>query len=145
MELASPVRAAVVEHVARIKHDLGKYVAFQVRWLPEEAGHEERLQALRADLLATRRGPDGELDASALWRQLRPALVGEEELAAGLRVDLRGHPDLERLDGAMAMVDGVLDRLRAGQQDEELVERGIAAARSVAEAVRALHQSLREG
>ncbi len=139
------VPTALTEYVARLKHDLGKYVAFQIRWLPEDAPLAERRRALESDLLATRRGPDGEVDAVTLWRSLRPALVGQAELAPGVRVDLSDHPALVRLEASMAAVAEVVSELRTGPPDEALVDRGQAAALEVAAAVKQLQTSLGEG
>ena len=86
--------------VARIKHDLGKYVSFQARWLPENASPEMVAAAVRADLLSTRRGPSGEQDAVEVWSGFRPALVGEEAVD-GLSVDLSDAPAFKRLDQGM--------------------------------------------
>lgn len=66
----------------RAKHDLGKYVAFEARWLPPEASDAELLEALRADLLQTRRGPDGSEGAAAIWARLRPTLPDCAEVQA---------------------------------------------------------------
>lgn len=60
---------------ARARHDLGKYVAFQARWLEPDAPAESLREALREDLLRTRKGPDGVVDAQTLWRDLRGPLV----------------------------------------------------------------------
>jgi len=71
---------ALLELVARLKHDLGKYIAFQIRWVDDTAPVSERRRALEADLLETRRGPSGTVDAHAVWLEFRPALYGEEPL-----------------------------------------------------------------
>lgn len=128
--------AALAGYLARVKHDLGKYVAFQLRWLPEGASLDDRRQALVADLAATRRGPEGTLDAATLWESLRPALVGEAPLPNGARVDLTGDARLTRIEAGMAVVREVLPSLRDGSADAPAVARGSAAALEVAEACR---------
>lgn len=65
----------------RVRHDVGKYVVFEVAWLPPDAGPAALRDALRSDLLATRRGPDGATGAVALWRALRPGLPDAPEVA----------------------------------------------------------------
>ena len=76
---------SLVELAHRAKHDLGKYIAFQVRWLPEEASDDELLTALRADLLATHSGADEVRGAVEIWAELAPAMregFPADELAA---------------------------------------------------------------
>lgn len=114
LALDPDTRTDLVAHLARVRHDLGRYVVFQQRWVAEGAGESERREALIADLLGTRRGPEGTVDAAALWAELRRPLVGEAPLPGGGRVDLAGDPDLARLDAAMGAVAEAIDGLRAG-------------------------------
>lgn len=67
---------SVLEAAARARHDLGKYISFQARWLEPGAPVDALRDALREDLLRTRKGPDGVVTAAALWRELREPLVG---------------------------------------------------------------------
>jgi len=64
------------------RHDLGKYVAMRVRWLPGNAGADELRAALAADLMRTRSGPGGDESACVLWARLRVPLTaaGIEEI-----------------------------------------------------------------
>ena len=70
--------------------------------MPPDAPPEELLQALQADLLRTRSGPDGDSSAPQIWDRLRPDLA-----------PLDPDPDL-------AAVDAAVDRIRqdwdAGRQ-----------------------------
>lgn len=66
----------------RVRHDLGKYVTFSTRFLPDDAPLAERREALRDDLLRTRRGPAGEATAAEVWAGLRGELA---EVPAELR------------------------------------------------------------
>lgn len=131
-------RRALADHLSRLRHDLGRYVGLQVAWLGPEPAPEALREALAADLLATRRGPSGTVDAGTVWRELRPGLVGDAPLDHGGTVDLRGDPDLERLDAAMREVVAVAEALRADRADEAALRRGADAARAAAEACRAL-------
>lgn len=135
--------AAVLDHVSRLKHDLGKYVSLQVRWLAPDASSAERRDALAADLLSTRRGPDGEQDAASVWAEFRPGLVARAELAGGATADLTGAPELEALDAAMGRVERVAGLLRAGSASEDDIDDGEAAAREVADSCRTLFRRLR--
>lgn len=56
------------------RHDLGKYIALQSRWLPEDASTEEIRAALVADLRGTRRSGAIQEDAWQVWERLRPEL-----------------------------------------------------------------------
>lgn len=137
------VRAALGEHTARLKHDLGKYVSLQARWLPPDASPDERRAALAADLLTTRRGPEGEVDAVALWRELRRPLVGEADLDGGGRADIAADPAVAAIDAAMVVLEGLVPALRAGTAADADVRRGAEAAATVAEACRDLHRRVR--
>ncbi len=141
LDLAS--RSGLEVYLARIKHDLGKYIAFQIRWLPPDASFEERVAALRADLLETRRGPDGSIDACTLWMQLRPCLVGQEPIDGVGLVDLSNDDGVRALDQAMVVIAQVVAALNAHTTNEATLERGFEAAHAVAEACRTLHQRAR--
>jgi hypothetical protein len=118
---------------ARIaKHDLGKYVAFQIRWLPPDAPAAELLEALRADVLQTRRGPDGAEAAHALWRRLRPGLD-----------PLGADPDLLAVDRAVAALEAAAPGLAAGALDGEALAAVADEARAVARHLAALFKRLR--
>lgn len=128
-------------YVARLKHDLGKYVAFQVRWLPDEADSEALAAALEADVLHTRRGPGGSLDACTLWRELRPALAGQAPLPEGSIVDLGD--GIAPLDRAMAEVAVVAAALSRGSRDPEVLRAGRKAVLDASEACRDLQRLVR--
>ncbi|MBW1879888.1 MAG: hypothetical protein JRI25_15545 [Deltaproteobacteria bacterium] len=124
----------MAEYLARVKHDLGKYICFQVRWLAPDASVQERRAALVADLTATRRGPGGSRDAASLWAALRPALVGEASLPGGATVDLSSDPLVQMIDEAIAVIAEVVPALGVDPVDEAAVGRAERAARKVSEA-----------
>lgn len=68
-----------VELLAALKHDLGKYVAWMSVNLDDAAWGlpvgEPLLQALRADLLATKRGSEGARAAWEVWAAHTEGLV----------------------------------------------------------------------
>jgi hypothetical protein len=77
------------ERVAALKHDLGKYVAWTSANLDEEAWTgpvgDTLLEALRGDLLETRKREDGAEAAWDVWVRLTddlPRPLDIEELAA---------------------------------------------------------------
>lgn len=143
-DLDAHSREALAALAGRLKHDLGRYVAMQARWLGEEAGAAERRSALRDDLLATRRGPDGSADALQVWAPYAQALLGGAELAAGIVVDLGDDPDVHRIVDGMARVADAIAGLRDDTLDDEGVAHGLAASTAVAEACRDLHRRARE-
>ncbi len=117
---------SLLEAAARARHDLGKYVAFQARWLEPGATAEALRDALREDLLRTRKGPDGVVDAATLWRELRAPLA-----PAGV----------ERVDALMATLAvraATLDTL-----DAAALEDTARLAREVADELKALHARVR--
>ncbi len=136
-------RAALARHVARLKHDLGKYIAFQSRWLGPEASHSDREEALRADLLATRRGPTEVVDAVELWGRLRPPLVGEAALPEGPVADLGADPDVQALERAMGVVGDAVSALQAGSLEPSALKDAFDAAQEVADRCRSLWRRAR--
>jgi len=124
---------ALIEAAAAAKHDLGKYVAFQIRWLPPDAPPAELLEALRRDVLQTRRGPAGSEDAPALWRRLRPPLAGLGP----------SDPDLAAVDAAVAALEVALPALRSGAASPVDLAAAAGHARAVAAHLAALHRRLR--
>jgi hypothetical protein len=137
-------RTALASLAGRLKHDLGRYVAMQARWLAPDADADTRRTALRDDLLATRRGPEGSVDALGVWTPYRDALLGRSELAAGVTVDLGHDPDVRRIVSGMATLGEIIAALRGGTLDDNGVDLGLAASTAVAEACRDLHRRARE-
>jgi hypothetical protein len=117
---------SLLDAAARARHDLGKYVSFQARWLGADAPAEALRDALKDDLLRTRKGPDGVVDAASLWRELRVPLEG-----AGI----------ERIDSLMAAIADRSARLDA--LDPADLADTARLAQEVASELRALHARLR--
>lgn len=109
------------EAAERARHDLGKYVCLQTRWLEEGAPDAELREALAADLLRTRRGPEGEETAAQLWARLRVPLAGAE---------------IDEIDALMAALAARAARLDA--LDSADLRETAALSRRVAEALRDL-------
>ncbi len=63
------------ELTGRAKHDLGKYIAFECRWLPDDCSEDDLLIALQSDILRTASGPSVVKSAFEIWNELRPSLV----------------------------------------------------------------------
>ncbi len=132
---------ALALHARRLRHDLGKYVAFQVRWLPDPPAVEELRQALQADLARTRQQGASFESAPSIWARLRPALVGEQPLEAEQRVRLAADPDLVVIDAALAGIQELLPRLEVAPLRDLLLARDRAL--QVAGAARRFDQRVR--
>jgi hypothetical protein len=141
-EIHDELQRALRDHAGRIKHDLGKYVAFQVRWLQEDAEPAAMREALCADLLATRRGPEGSVDALTLWSSFRQELVGGALLEGAFEVDLSEDPAFRDLDAAVSALEPFVAALRAGESVDVSAAR--AAALAVAEACKRFLHATRE-
>lgn len=136
--------AALDAFLGRLKHDLGKYVSLQMRWLRTEASPKERQQALKADLLATRRGPQGTQDAVSVYGEFRPTLMGEEPLGPGVVMDLSANPMVISLEAAMAEIADITELLANNVAGEDDIDRGAKAALTVSERCRDLYRRIRE-
>lgn len=123
----------LTEQLGRLKHDLGKYICFRQRWLPDDADAEARREALVADLLQTRSGPAGTVDARAVW--------GEFE-AWFTEASLHTTPEGAELVAALDRLWPVLEALRG----DSAVDLPAAASdcRVVSDRIRALHARARD-
>ena len=140
--LTPALRTALAEHAARLKHDLGKYVALQQRWLGDEASDDEVWAARQSDLLSTRRGPDGRQDAVAVWGEFSPELLGVRPFPSGV-VNLSSDPDVAAIVRAMQVIADGLDDLRNRPAQLALQEQLKGAALKVADACRRLARRAR--
>lgn len=93
-ELDEPGFRAVWPCFEDLRHDLGKYIAFETRFLGPEAAEAELRAALRADLYATRRSASGVEGADRIWTRLRPEA-------------LRDDPDVSAVDALMGQLKEV--------------------------------------
>lgn len=112
----------LVEDLADLRHDLGKYITFGVRFLGPDPAAGDLRAALEADLHRTARRPSGDEAAWEVWARLRPR---------GLDSD----PDVRRIDaGVQRLASADLSG------DAESLAAVAAEARAVAAATRSLHQ-----
>jgi hypothetical protein len=118
---------ALIERVGAIKHDLGKYVAWTSANLDDALWqgplHDELIDALRADLLETRKLADRSEPAWVVWAGHRAALPVPLE------------PELEFVAAAVARLEQLEPALR--ERDRE----ALAAARPL---VRSAQQDIRK-
>lgn len=98
------------ERVAALKHDLGKYVAWMSINLDDEAWTgpmtDQLVAALRSDLLATKKGTDGDRTAWEVW------LSHTEDLPRPLQP-----PELATVEAAVAVLQAAGPALQAGDHD----------------------------
>jgi len=134
---------AVEALLGRLKHDLGKYVSLQARWLAPDATVAERREALATDVLQTRRGPDGTTTAHQVWAPFRAVLFGEEDLVPGVPIDLSADPDVARIAQAMTALQPTVVALRSGELSDAAVEPALGHCHDVAAACRDLVRRVR--
>jgi hypothetical protein len=115
------------------KHDLGKYIAFQSRWLPESATNQDWHQALQSDLLQTRKGPKGVESAVEIWASLEAGFA-----------PLADDEDIQSVQRAMDRIQGQLNDLQAGTMKAADLQALAQDAKQVATHLSALHKRLRE-
>lgn len=139
-----PQPNALHDLLARLKHDLGKYVALQQRWLPDGSSQHESEKALKADLLQTRRGPNGSQDAVSVWAEFRGQLLGHAPLPDGSRVDGSTDVDVRCIDDHMETIVLVIANLGKNEPlSADQIRDGFAAADAVARACQRLNKRAR--
>lgn len=124
--------AALVEAASRARHDLGKYIGLQSRWLPENCTIDARREALIADLRHTRSGPAGVADAVTVWAECQAALTAA---AGGRKL-----PEVEQIEARMRQIAGILPRIE--QADVHELQATANLAREVGDLLRDLHRRL---
>jgi hypothetical protein len=112
---------------ARARHDLGRYVAMQTRFVGADGPVPDLRDALESDLLHTRRAPTGDQDVAAVWAACRGDLAGAGDL-------------LFRVDHLVATLAADAARLPALPEPE--LRATARAALACADAVRELHRAL---
>ncbi len=108
-DLPLALLADLFSELVDLDHDLGKYIGLQTRFCGLDAPDEELRDALRADLLATRRQGDTELTAWALWDARRPASLDDDPRVRQLD-SLLADLSRTRLDGDRASLLAVAAR-----------------------------------
>jgi hypothetical protein len=117
-------RADLLEQVAALKHDLGKYVAWTSANLDDALWDgpiaDELITALHADLLETRKHGDRREAAWEVWRSFEPALP--HPLEPELQIVAEAVARLEQVGPALAADDRqaiarARPHIRAAQRD----------------------------
>lgn len=122
---------ALLEAAQDARHDLGKYICMNQRWLGESCAPAERLEALQADLLRTQSGPSGAVDAFTLWARLRPRLEG-----AG--------SEIEEVDLAISRLASRRESVEEGTADEATLAGCSADCKTIADALKRLTRRLQK-
>jgi len=119
----APIQAELLEQVAALKHDLGKYVAWTSANLDDALWEgplgDELMSALRADLLETRKHGDFREAAWEVWRSYELALPRPFE--PELQAVAEAVAELERVGVALVAEDRLAisearPRIRSAQQ-----------------------------
>lgn len=131
----------MLERAAALKHDLGKYVAWQSANYDDDAWHgplgDALWDALCSDLLATRSRAEADQAAWEVWEGLT------EDMPRPLP-----EPELVEVEEAVAVLRSFEAPLRAGDRDAIAAARPaiFAAQQAIRGALRTLHRRLvREG
>ena len=121
-----------LEAAAAARHDLGKYMIFQLRWVGREGPLDDVREALESDLLRTRDGPGGTASAAAIWVELRDPLAPFDPQAVA------------RLDEGMALLAEGLPGLAAGTLEDSELRALAQLAWSLSEQLEALYRRAKE-
>lgn len=115
-DLSPDALDGLMDRLSDLRHDLGKYIRFETRFVEQGADLEALRAALRADLLATRkRGAEIE-SAASVWARMRPA-------------ELEGDPDIMAIDAAMqGLAELDLDGPEAGLRRASMLSAEVAEA-----------------
>ena len=112
-----------------LQHDLGKYVCFETRFVGLEADLASLRQALRADLLATRRRGEQAEAAWQVWARLRPAGLDDDPDVGAIdaAVEALARADLGGARPALLAAAAQADRVRQATRSLALRARQAAA------------------
>jgi hypothetical protein len=136
------VHPELVEWALRLRHDLGKYISMQQRWLAPDATISERKDALLADILETRRSSEGVVDAFQIWSEFWALFSGASSLSDGTVLDLSEDRDLQQVASNLEVLAGVMQALSAERIEPQLVEEGEEAARAISGACRSFSRRI---
>lgn len=112
------------------RHDLGKYICMNQRWLGDDASPAQRLEAVQADLLRTQSGPGGDVDAFTLWARLSPPLEGAGQ-------------EVARVEANMLLLSSLAPGIRSGVLSAAELETVGQACRDIQDALKTLTRRLR--
>lgn len=123
--------SALLEAAQDARHDLGKYICMNQRWLEEDAPHAQGVEALQADLLRTQSGPAGDRSAFELWMELGPPLHGSG-------------PEVSTVDAALGRLAAHRSAIEAGQVSAETLAACTADCKAIAAALKTLTRRLQK-
>ena len=113
------------------RHDLGKYVSLNLRFLAPDADRAALREALIADLTQTRRGQSGCESAPEVWAACRGGLPAAA-------------PETEEVDAAIQHIQSQLPGLMNDSLDDDALQALAQAARGVTTALTALTRRLKD-
>lgn len=121
----------IIEALADLKHDLGKYLRMPLAMLPADASDAEVREAIRAAVFETRKTPKGVRGASDIWEAFLDEARGSISEYAGFAAldeavgaalawgDADRSPDRELAGADMARVSEAIQRLIEEVADED--------------------------
>lgn len=120
-DLPAAALEELVDRLSDLRHDLGKYIRFETRFVEGGSDLDALRAALKADLRSTRRRGDEIESAWSVWARMRPS-------------ELEGDPDIVAIGAAMQALESAdLDG------PEAALRRAAALGAEVSEATRRLH------
>ena len=114
-DLSKEERELVDPILRSIRHDLGKYICFEQRFVMDEGDADERRRAVRSDIENTHRRGDCSEGCVRLWSRLRPGMLdGDPDV---LIVD-KAIEDISllNLEGPIAELDRAASLARSVQE-----------------------------
>jgi hypothetical protein len=133
----------LMEWGLRLRHDVGKYITMQQRWLGDEASVNARCEALLADVLQTRRREAETEDLFALWAEFEAVFGGRVCLGDGTRLDIVDDVDLMNIKSNVCLLEDVVRQLSSERPNPDLLERAEGATREISGACRSFSRRLR--
>ena len=93
----------LIEDLSDLRHDLGKYILFEVRFLGPTTDTEALRSALLADIEQTHKRGDDVSAAWEVWQRLRPDMLAGDEDVERIETSLEALRQLD-LSGPMAVL-----------------------------------------
>ena len=110
-----------LEAASNARHDLGKYIAFELRWVGEAGEPADLLAALQSDVLRTRSADGLHVDAVGVWEQVRGGFRGMEDKGGHVRAVTEAMERIRLSVPGLREGDLSADELRACAADALIV------------------------
>jgi hypothetical protein len=111
-DVTAPALDLLIEDLSDLRHDLGKYVTFEVRFLGSDPNTEDLRAALQADVLRTHKRGEEVATAWQVWERLRPRILDGDEDIVRIEENLEALQALD-LSGSREILDQAAGRAQA--------------------------------